>query len=231
MTHRYAIYWAPPAGSPLATFGAAVLGRDADTGLDVPQPALPGIAPERLRTLTDDPRRYGFHGTLKAPFALADGVTGAELHDAVATFAADWAPFTAPKLSLTAIGGFLALVPSTESVDLDLLAGECVANFDRFRAPPDPADIARRRAAGLTERQDVNLIEWGYPYVFEDFQFHLTLTGWIDQPEHDAVRAALAPLAAPYCRKPLPVEGLAVFEQAARDRPFVITGRYAFEGD
>ena len=51
------------------------------------------------------------------------------------------------------------------------------------------------------------------------------------QPEHDAVRATLAPLAAPYCRKPLPVEGLAVFEQVARDRPFTITGRYAFEGD
>lgn len=231
MTHRYAIYWAPPAGSPLATFGASVLGRDADTGLAVPQPALPGITPQRFRALTDDPRRYGFHGTLKAPFALAEGSNAAELHDAVALFAADWAPFTAPKLALTAIGGFLALVPSTESVDIDLLASECVANFDRFRAPLDPADIGRRRAAGLSERQEVNLMEWGYPHVFEDFQFHLTLTGWIDEPEHEAVRMALAPLAAPYCRKPLAVDGLAVFEQTARDQPFNITARYAFEGD
>lgn len=231
MTHRYAIYWAPPAGSPLARFGAAMLGRDAETGLAVAQPVLPGITPARLVTLTDEPRRYGFHGTLKAPFALAEGMTGADLHAAVAEFAAAWQAFEAPPLAFAAIGGFLALVPSAPSVDLDMLAGECVVTFDRFRAPLDPAEVARRRAAGLTERQDVNLMDWGYPYVLEDFQFHLTLTGRIDEPEHTAVRTALAPLAEPHCGAPLPVTGLAVFEQTARDRPFTITARYAFEGD
>lgn len=231
MTRRFAIYFAPPRGSPLADFGAAVVGRDADTDTAVTPPALPGIAPERFAALTEDPRRYGFHGTLKAPFVLAESASAARLHRAVADFAREWQPFDAPPLRFTAIGGFLALIPSAPSVELDLLAGECVTAFDRFRAPLDPADLARRRASGLTARQDGYLREWGYPYVFEDFQFHLTLTGRIAEPEHSAVRAALAPLAAPHCTAPLRIDALAVFEQPARDRPFIITGRYGFEGD
>jgi hypothetical protein len=80
---RYAIYFVPPPGSPLACFGAVWLGYDVANGAEPPQPRLPEIAPERLRNITAEPRRYGFHATLKPPFSLAAGATAEELGEAV----------------------------------------------------------------------------------------------------------------------------------------------------
>src|SRR5579862_9130407 len=72
---RYAIYFAAGADSALSRFGAALLGYDAHTGDELPFPrqAL-DVAPD-WRDVTADPRKYGFHGTLKAPMALAPGRT------------------------------------------------------------------------------------------------------------------------------------------------------------
>ena len=67
---RYAIYYAAAPGSELDRFGANLLGYDAWSGEDLPFPD--GVA-ERMpdwRDLTQDPRKYGFHATLKAPLAL-----------------------------------------------------------------------------------------------------------------------------------------------------------------
>src|SRR5690348_8665498 len=112
MTRRYAIYFAPPADSALAELGAEILGRDPETGEARPQPRLDGIDPDRFRAITEDPRHYGFHATLKAPFALAEGVSGEALYGAAEAFAAGRAPAKGPALMLASIGGFLALVPS-----------------------------------------------------------------------------------------------------------------------
>jgi hypothetical protein len=38
------------------------------------------------------------------------------------------------------------------------------------------AERNRRLAQPLTARQIGHLDRWGYPYVFEDFRFHMTLT-------------------------------------------------------
>src|SRR5882757_613836 len=110
MTRRYAIYFAPPPASVLAELGAELLGRDPETGGARPQPRLDGIDPDRFRAITEDPRHYRFHATLKAPFPLADGIPGAALHDAAASFAAGRAAATGPALALASIDGFLALV-------------------------------------------------------------------------------------------------------------------------
>jgi hypothetical protein len=69
---RFAVYFAPAPGSDLETFGCGWLGRGL-RGEDLPQPLVTGVAPARLAEITRSPRHYGFHGTLKAPFALADG--------------------------------------------------------------------------------------------------------------------------------------------------------------
>ena len=76
---RYAIYYAAAPGSELDRFGANLLGYDAWSGEDLPFPD--GVA-ERMpdwRDLTQDPRKYGFHATLKAPLMLAENKTEAEL--------------------------------------------------------------------------------------------------------------------------------------------------------
>ena len=73
---RYAIYYAAPRGSALDRFGADLLGYDAWSGDDL---QFPNGLPLDWRELTSDPRKYGFHATLKAPFALAPGKSETEL--------------------------------------------------------------------------------------------------------------------------------------------------------
>jgi len=47
------------------------------------------------------------------------------------------------------------------------------------------AELARRRTLRLTAEQDAMLARWGYPYVLEDFRFHMTLTGSLPLPERN----------------------------------------------
>jgi putative phosphonate metabolism protein len=231
MTRRYAIYFAPPADSALAELGAEILGRDPETGEARPQPRLDGIDPDRFHAITEDPRHYGFHATLKAPFALAEGVSGEALHGAAEAFAAGRAPAKGPALTLASIGGFLALVPSAAAPEVHALADACVEAFDRFRAPLTAAELERRRRSPLTPAQDRHLERWGYPYVFDEFRFHMTLTTRLtDRAEHDRVRAVLAERTAPVCVDPLRIDAIAVYEQDDRQAPFRITGRYPLQG-
>ena len=193
---RFAIYYVPPAGD-LATFGAHWLGWDIAAGARAPQPDLPG-----LDDVTMTPRKYGFHGTLKPPFRLAEGTTPDDLAGAVAGMAAAARPATAYGLGLTRLGHFLALTPMGDPSEIACVASTCVAELDRFRAPASEEELARRRKANLTDRQEANLIRWGYPYVMEDFRFHLTLTGRLppDRMDHwaDVARDRLPDLPKPF---------------------------------
>jgi putative phosphonate metabolism protein len=226
---RYAIYYAPEPGSGLAAFAASWLGRDPQAGADLRQPNVAGLSPERLKQLTADPRRYGFHGTLKPPIRLAAGRTVDELDEGLTAFAATQRAFFAPTLRIRALGAFLALTPSGEYPTLRRLADECVTRFDSFRAPPGAAELEKRRAKGLSARQEENLQRWGYPHLFEDFRFHLTLTGRIpDEAERSHVLGILTELTEPFCRDPLPIDSVCLFEQPGGDQPFMVRARYAF---
>ncbi|WP_158671735.1 DUF1045 domain-containing protein, partial [Bradyrhizobium guangdongense] len=177
---RYAIYFAAGADSALSRFGAELLGYDAYTGDEVPFPreALQ-IAPD-WRDITADPRKYGFHATLKAPMALASGRTEAGLVAACATFAGQ--PRTIPVIRpvVDTIGGFIAVIPAEPVDALQQFAADCVREFDSFRASLTAEDRARRKPEKLDERQRDYLDRWGYPYVMEEFRFHMTLTGRLD---------------------------------------------------
>lgn len=228
MPSRYAIYYAPEPDSPLDRFGTAWLGRSVRTGAAVPQPALPGIAPDWLRAATAEPRRYGFHGTLKPPFALRDGTTASGLRTAAEAFAAMRSPFVLPGLRLARLGRFLALVPSEPSPPLMALAADAVRALDPFRAAPSVDELARRRRHGLTARQEELLARWGYPYVMEAFRFHLTLSGPLAAPDLDRLEAALAPLTAPLCGVPVPVAAISLFEQQSPGSAFTVAARLPF---
>jgi putative phosphonate metabolism protein len=226
---RYAIYYAPEPGSPLAAFAASWLGRDPESGVKTQQPVIPGLPPERLMQLTADPRRYGFHGTLKAPIRLAAGTNVDGLDRALATFAGTQRPFYVPPLRVQALGSFLALTPGAESAELRRLADECVIRFDSFRAPPEADELEKRRANGLSARQEAHLARWGYPHVFEDFRFHLTLTGRIpDEAERRHVLGILTELTEPFCRDSLAIPSVCLFEQQDDCGPFLVRARYAF---
>ena len=219
---RYAVYFAPAEASPLGRFGAAWLGRDAG-GLD-----LPGL-PRPRAELTAAPRRYGFHATLKAPFRLADGCDRDGLARALDALAARHAAFELPMLALAALGGFLALVPTRASPELDRVAAACVTELDRFRAEPGPDELARRRAAGLDAAEEAHLSRWGYPYVLDRFQFHLTLTGPLPPAERAAVAGVLAPVLAPLLAAPLAFQHLCLFAEA-QDGRFRLLSRHELFG-
>ena len=174
---RYAFYYAPRSEEGLAVAASQWLGRNAETGLSRPIKPASAFTAERLAEITADPRLYGFHGTLKAPIVLADGVTERDLLEAAGNFAVGRRSVIVPSMTLTCMSGFMALVPSQPSAELQDLADSCVIEFDEFRQPADEAELARRRAAGLSPRQEELLTRWGYPYVLEEWRFHLTLTG------------------------------------------------------
>jgi putative phosphonate metabolism protein len=223
---RWAVYFAPDPGSDLARFGATWLGYDAATGAELAQPRLARIAPERLRAITAEPRRYGFHATLKPPFILAAPGDPAALDAAVARLAGEVPAFAAPPLRLARLAGFWALILSQPCPAIDRLAASCVTDLDAFRRPPGPAELARRRRAGLSPEQDALLGRWGYPYVMAEFRFHMTLTSRLDPDEGEVVRRALEPLVEKLCRAPLRVDAIGLFRQDPDDAPFRLVRRY-----
>src|SRR5579863_10508625 len=217
---RYAIYYASAPGSDLDRFGAQLLGYDAFSGEDLPFPdgMLEGLPdwPE----LTRDPRKYGFHATLKAPLTLAPGTSEAALLEACESFAASPRPIPVIRPVVDSISGFLAVVPAGRSAELERLAADCTRDFDSFRAPLTAEDRARRNPAALTPRQRDHLDRWGYPYVMEDFRFHMTLTGRLDAIRREPILATLRERFAALGLKTLAIDGIALFRQDQADARF-----------
>lgn len=227
---RFAIYFAPPADSPLHRFGSACLGRDVATGAELSPPVLDGLTAERWRQIARSPLMYGFHATLKPPFHLAGECDPEDLVQRLERFAALRQPFESSPLRVARISNFLALVLRAESTALSDLASACVCGFDNFRAPPAPDELARRRRAPLTPRQQELLAAWGYPYVLDEWRFHMTLASGLERTEADHLRLALDRAAAPLCSAPLLVDAVCLFEQPAPDAPFRLARRFPFGG-
>lgn len=223
MSARYAIYFAPKPGSPLDELGSGWLGRNAWTGDAVAQPQAAGIG-----EITAEPGRYGFHATLKAPFALR--TNEAEFYAAVANLAQRLPPVVIEKIALAEIGGFLALVPECDSDELRSLAASCVRDLDRHRAPLTVEEIERRRGSGLTSRQERLLHNWGYPFVLDEFRFHMTATRRLEAPEKAAISDAVRRQFAGVIGNSLTIDALTVFRQPAPRLPFVALQRFPLTG-
>ncbi|MGR3484991.1 MAG: DUF1045 domain-containing protein [Paracoccaceae bacterium] len=213
---RFAIYCLP--GGSFGAQGAAWLGWDARRGKALP-------VPEGRAAWVATPRRYGFHATLKAPFRLADGHGPDDLARAVADLAATLAPARVAGLRAQAMGRFAAFGPVGDPAALDRVAAACVTTLDRFRAPPAPQELARRRGAGLTPRQDALLTRWGYPHVLDAFRFHVTLSGAVEDVGA-VLTAADAHFDAP---APFALDALALCEEGADGR-FRLRHRYPLTG-
>lgn len=224
---RYAIYYAPRDGA-FAGAVASWLGWDPVAGVAVAHPSLDGL-PAPVGTLTAEPRKYGFHGTIKAPFRLAGGVGRGDLEHAVARLATRLAPVVMPGLRLAALKGFVALLPEGDESDLLELGAEVVTGLDPLRAPLTGAEVAKRWPERLSARQRALLDQWGYPYVMEEFRFHLTLTGTLDQGQAQAVMAVLEPWLAPVLPRPFVIGDLCLFGEDAAGR-FHLLSRHALTG-
>jgi len=188
---RYALYFSPQKGTPLWRFGSHWLGRDSVSGMSLAPFPMKGVKPDRVREITATPRIYGFHATLKAPFHLPRKTTLDKLDEALETFVMDQKPFKVPALEMCVIDGFIALRPSGPCPELNDFAADCVRTFDPFRSPPSPEEWEKRLCADLTPRQTELLKQWGYPYVMDEYRFHMTLTDHLPTVERETVMASL----------------------------------------
>jgi 2'-5' RNA ligase len=185
----------------------------------------------RLLLLTDaiqeDPRRYGFHATLRAPFELAEGRTEAQLIEAANAFARSRQRFSVGPLRPGVMGSFAALLCDDASPGLQQLAADCVTVFEVFRRPLSAPDRERRVKAPLTVRQIAHLDAWGYPYVFEEFVFHMTLTGRLREEDRGVVLDALRELFAPL-PKMAEIDAITILVQPSREAAFHVLRRCPF---
>jgi 2'-5' RNA ligase len=224
---RYAVYFAPAAESALWCFGSAVLGYDAATGENVPFLVPPGCDPATWPQLTEEPRRYGFHATLKAPFELAEGRSEEELRSFARNHAAGLGGVTLAGLSVSALGSFVALTPSAPSEDLQRFAFALVQAFEPFRAALTEADRARRLESPLTLAQHAYLGTYGYPYVGDAFRFHMTLTGSLPDEQVGPIGQALETAAAEALPAgPVRLDRFALFRQDDRRSRFRLLDSY-----
>ena len=218
---RAAIFYAPATDDPLWAAGSGWLGRDAATNIAQQQPS------PKLACLTQIPARYGFHATLKPPMRLAGSL--ACLAADLAALAARMAPFDLPPLRVGMIGDMLALLLSTPSPALQELCDACVRDLDQHRRPADATEQARRRQTALSVREEALLARWGYPYVFDRWRFHMTLSSPLPariQPD----RISLArQYFAPSLALPRRVEALSLFIQPDDNASFHLARRFALE--
>ena len=223
MYTRYAVYFTPEGA--LADLGASWLGWDIAKARRVAHPALSGLD---VAALTDAPRKYGFHGTIKPPFVLAEGNTYDQLTTRLGELCGTLGAVRLDGLKLVALGRFLALIPTGDQHPLSTLAAAVVEQLDPFRAPPTDGELARRRQAKLTPAQDRNLIRWGYPHVMDQFRFHLTLTSRLPKAQVAPSLEAILPLFAPHFG-PLNINSLTLTGQRS-DGMFEEIHRYALSG-
>ncbi|MDJ0945399.1 MAG: DUF1045 domain-containing protein [Kiloniellales bacterium] len=223
---RFAIFFAPSKLDPLWALGAAWLGRDARSGYAVARPDLPGGSAERLAAVTEAPAFYGFHATLKAPFFLKKGLSLGALEERCGRIAAEMEAVPAVVLEVSELDRFLALRPPTRSVALHSLAATCVESFDDLREPLNPEVRQRYMEPGLTEVQAALLDRWGYPYVMEEFRFHITLTSRLSEPERAEVGSWARDHFGPALVSAVTVDGISLFAQPDGGAPFREIGRY-----
>lgn len=219
---RYALYFTPPKTDALTELAARWLGRDAFSDEAFPAAGAGALTAGDHHEVTAEPRRYGFHATLKAPFELASSVTERDLLDVAADFAARTPAFAIPELVLGQLGHFFALVPASVYQPLQDFAAQVVKTFEPFRTALSDADIARRKPEELSEQQRANLLRWGYPYVLDNFRFHMTLTGRVAAEQQTGIADLLRERFVSHIGKPLAVSGLAVFVEEERGAPFTV---------
>jgi putative phosphonate metabolism protein len=219
---RYAVYFTPPPEDALTQAAAQWLGRDAFSGETI-EPVLEGdLTADDWRALVAAPVRYGFHATLKAPFELSADRSEEELVAAFDSFTSSTPATAIPELTLSKLGRFFALTPGEDSRGIDHLAAQIVEAFEPFRAPMTAEDRARRHPERMSELQRNNLDRWGYHHVFDDFRFHMTLTGQVEPERQAHVENLLRPRFAAFTGRERAISHLGLFVEPEKGGPFTV---------
>ncbi|EGE61548.1 UNVERIFIED_ORG: hypothetical protein GGI63_001829 [Rhizobium esperanzae] len=217
---RYAICFTPPASDPLSLVAANWLGRNVFSGDMLEPPAVRGLGIHEIAFHTAVPRRYGFHGVLKAPFHLSADMSEPQLLRDLMRYAGTFAPFQISRLEIARLGSFYSLMPSAPCEQIQYLASAIVQEFDRYRAPLSEADIERSDPDGLSAAQFANLHRWGNPYVMDEFRFHMPVTGSINAIDMPRIEPALRTIFEPVLKEPVMVSNVALMIEEGAGGPF-----------
>ncbi len=221
--YRYAVYFAPNVEQQWWAQASQWLGRCAVSQQKNAQPLVAGVSAERFAELTEHPRRYGFHATMRAPFVLTSQHQPDELIERVNLLCQDVKPFVLPRLQVTLLDQFLALVPERNVAQVTCLEEQCVKVLNDYAQPLGPEELSRRRSAGLSPQEDALLLRWGYPYVLERFRFHCSLTGSLAKASHQEVSALTQAAHQHFDQLPPCVfDALAIFVEPTRGADFVL---------
>jgi hypothetical protein len=226
---RYAIYYVPPRETPLANFGAAILAYDVESGSARERLAVPGIAESLLVSMTRRAARYGFHATLKAPFRLAAGRSRIDVLKLAADTADRCHPVEISGLELAMLGNFATLRPQQTCPEFDAIAATFVCDLDPLRVV-EARDEAKWPPGKLSARQGELLEAWGYPYVFDQYRFHMTLTDALNADEAVEIPHALKLAAANVTNIPLTIDAVTVVEEINSTAPFRAIARFHLRG-
>lgn len=217
---RYAICFTPTASDPLSLVAANWLGRNVYSGEMVEPPAIRGLGIHEIAFHTALPRRYGFHGMLKAPFRLAEEASEPLLLRDLMRFSGSFVPFEIPRLEVARLGNFYSLTPSRLCEPLNYLAAALVQEFDRFRAPLSEVEIECSDPDELSAAQFANLHRWGDPYVMDEFRFHMTLTGPVSHGDMPRIERVLRDFFEPVLAEPVMVANVALMMEEGAGGPF-----------
>jgi len=221
--YRYAVYFVPNVEQHWWAHASQWLGRCAVSQQFNAQPLIIEVSAKRFAELTEHPRRYGFHATMRAPFVLASEYQLADLVDGVFALCQHMRPFLLPRLRVTLMDEFLALVPERDVAQLAWLEEQCVTALNRYAQPLAPEELSRRRSAGLSSHEDALLVQWGYPYVLDRFRFHFSLTGSLAKASSQEVSALTQAAHQHFDHLPLcGFESLAIFAEPTRGADFVL---------
>jgi hypothetical protein len=220
------VYFSPRQDEPLAEFGRRWFGFDTETREPVPEERRWPIPTGFLRT----PKRYGFHATLKAPFRLREGRGEQEFLQAVEALAAEHAPLELGLLVPKELGSFITLQQSLPNRAVDELAFTIVRDLDPFRQPLTEEEQDRIFGKGISRQQKANVFTWGYPYVGDDYIFHMTLTSILAPHEIEPWKAKVLEWGMEYLSEPVTLRDLCVFAQPSEEEPFRLIERFALKG-
>lgn len=227
MRYRYAIYFVPDQGTALYKLGSSLLGYDIYARQLASYPELPLPEGLSMEGLTEKPQHYGLHATVVAPFFIC-GITEDKLLEKAATFCRSVPSVTLPRVEVVEHRGFMALRPvkgeqreQQAYEQLRALAAKAVRFFFPLRAPLDLAELSRRLTDELSPEQTGNVLEWGYPYIFDEYDFHLTLTGLVHGTVAQSLQSVFCQYFAGAVAEPLKIDHLCVCRQPVSKKQMV----------
>ena len=221
--YRYAVYFVPNVEQHFWAKASHWLGRCAVSQQFIAQPSIAEVSAKRFAELTEHPRRYGFHATMRAPFVLASQYQPNDLIDRVIELCQTIKPFVLPRLQVTLLDQFLALVPERNAAQITQLEEQCVTDLNDYAEPLGPDELSRRRSADLSSHEDALLLRWGYPYVLDRFRFHCSLTGSLAKASPQEVTAVSQAAHQHFDHLPsCAFDSLAIFAEPTRGADFVL---------